>query len=124
MLWRHSKPRTLRPLWPCAPPLANGGNGQVQYLLAYMDLTGRGVPHYYLRAETYFRLASERRNTFGPTLLGELFEHGRGVPQNFSEAVWLYGLSAKVREPYGQARLATLYANGQGVDADPVNAFA
>ena len=57
--------------------MANGGNGQVQYLLAYMDLTGRGVPHYYLRAETYFRLASERRNTFGPTLLGELFEHGR-----------------------------------------------
>jgi hypothetical protein len=64
-------------------PLANGGNGQAQYLLAYMHLTGRGVPHDYLRAETYFRLASEQRNTSGQTLLGELFEHGRGVPKIF-----------------------------------------
>jgi len=105
-------------------PLANGGNGQAQYLLAYMHLTGRGVPHDYLRAETYFRLASEQRNTSGQTLLGELFEHGRGVPQNFSEAVWLYGLSVKQGDPYAQARLAMLYANGQGVDPDPVTPFA
>ena len=42
-----------------------------------MHLTGRSVPHDYLRAETYFRLASEQRNTSGQTLPGELFEHGR-----------------------------------------------
>jgi len=105
-------------------PLANGGNGQAQYLLAYMHLTGRGVPHDYLRAETYFRLASEQSNTSGQTLLGELFEQGRGVPQNFSEAVWLYGLSAKQGDAIAQARLARLYANGQGVATDPVTAFA
>ena len=67
-------------------PLANGGNGQAQYLLAHIHLTGRGVPHDYLRAdvphdylraETYFRLASEQRDMSGQTLLGELFENGR-----------------------------------------------
>ncbi|MBT4710271.1 MAG: sel1 repeat family protein [Alphaproteobacteria bacterium] len=105
-------------------PLANGGNGTAQYLLAYMHLTGRGVPHDYLRAETYFRLASEQRDTSGQTLLGALFEQGRGLPQNFSEAVWLYGLSAKSGDVVAQARLAALYAAGQGVDADPVTAFA
>jgi len=89
-------------------PLANGGNGAAQYLLAYMHLTGRGVPHDYLRAETYFRLASEQRDTSGQTLLGALFEQGRGLPQNYSESMWLYGLSAKSGDvcqwPRGRSR--------------------
>ena len=93
-------------------PLANGGNGTAQYLLAYMHLTGRGVPHDYLRAETYFRLASEQLDTSGQTLLGALFEQGRGLPQNYSESMWLYGLSAKSGDVVAQGKLAAMYANG------------
>jgi len=105
-------------------PLANGGDGQAQYLLAYMHLTGRGIPQDFLRAETYFRMASEQRNTSGQTLLAELFVQGRGVARNFSEAARLYGLSAKQGDAVAQARLAALYAAGNGVERDPVMAFA
>ena len=103
-------------------PLAEQGDGEAQYRLGDMYLSGEGVPQDYVEAVRWFRLAAEQGYAEAQDKLGAMYMDGQGVPQDYAEAARWYLLAAEQGETSAQFALGFVYGRGRGLTQDYVQA--
>lgn len=102
--------------------LAQGGDVQMQSLLAAMLLEGKGVPADPVKAALWFRRAAEQGFAAAQLNLGVLYESGAGITQSFTEAKSWYEKAVEQKFLPAFRNLAGMYAYGRGCTPDPVKA--
>lgn len=102
---------------------AERGDSVAQVRLAYLYLTGKGVPQDFGEAAKWNRKAAEKGHAAAQDWLGYLYETGKGVQQDFGEAATWYRRAAEQGESEAQRHLALLHAQGKGVAKDMAEAL-
>lgn len=103
--------------------LAEQGNPDAQYKLAWMYDFGTGVSENNTEAIKWYRLAAEQGHVSAQYNLGIIYDTGEGVSQNKITAVKWYKLAAKQGHALAQNNLGVMYENGEGVAQDRVLAY-
>ena len=104
-------------------PLAEQGNADAQFNLAFLYRNGQGVPRDNAEAGRWFRLAAEQGDADAQYNLAFIYDTGAGVAQDEAAAVRWYRLAAEQGHAAAQYNLGVKYQNGQGVlqnDAEAV----
>ncbi len=97
------------------PPLAQAGDRVAQYYLARMYYSGIVVAEDRAEAARWARMAAERNQPGGQTLLAEMYDGGTGgLVQNSLEATYYYRLAADQGYALAQAYLGSSYEFGVG----------
>jgi hypothetical protein len=104
-------------------PLAQRGDADARFLLAFMYEKGRGVTQDYPEAVTWYRMAAEQGLAMAQVNLGLMYREGRGVAKDYQQAVKWFRMAAEQGSSKGQGNLGELYAYGQGVPQDYVQAY-
>jgi TPR repeat protein len=104
-------------------PLAQRGDVDARFLLAFMYEKGRGVPQDYPEALTWYRMAAEQGLAMAQVNLGLMYSEGRGVAKDYQDAVKWFRMAAEQGSSKGQGNLGEMYAYGQGVPQDYVRAY-
>jgi len=78
-------------------PLANQGDAGAQYSLGRLYAKGEGVPHDYVEAATWYRLAADQGHGAAQFDLADLYKYGKGVPQGFVQAYMWWSVAAAIQ---------------------------
>lgn len=103
--------------------LAEQGDREAQYNLAFLYKQGKGVMEDKGKAAEWFRKAADQGLADAQYQLGNMYDKGDGVAQNASYAFVWYRMAAQQGDPLSQTNLGVLYANGEGVRQDLVMAY-
>jgi len=76
--------------------LAEQGNRDAQFGLAYMYYNGQGVPQDYSEAAKWFRKAADQGNVDAQFRLGFMYYYGQGVPKDYIQAHMWFNLCAAI----------------------------
>lgn len=98
--------------------LAENGNAQAQFALAFMYDKGEDVAQDYSEAARWYRGASRQGIAFAQYRLGQLYELGQGLPTDRKQAVDWYRKAAEQGFAKAQYKLGDSYALGLGVRQD------
>lgn len=96
--------------------LADGGDAQAQFELAWLYTNGLGTEKNLENAALYFSKAAEQAHVEAQHKLGQLYLYGQGVTQSYVQAItWL---TAAAQQGYGESQfiLGQLYLKGEGTD--------
>jgi TPR repeat protein len=104
-------------------PLAEKGDADAQWNLAFIYIQGEGVSQDYAEALRLLRLSAAQGNPSGQAILGGLYFGGNGVAQDNIEALRLFRLSAEQGNALGELSLGYMYEQGNGVTKDSVRAY-
>jgi len=104
-------------------PLAEQGDSVAQHHLAWLYLTGRGVPQDNEEAIRWLRKAAEQKNSDAQTNLGSLYLLGDTIPQDYTEARKWLRTAAALGNSHAQTKLGIMYEDGHGVPQDRVQAL-
>jgi S1-C subfamily serine protease len=74
--------------------MAEKGDAEAQYLVAYLYDDGLGVPHDLTEAAHWYRMAAEQNHTYAQFNLGILYADGIGVPRDPVESYRWFMLAA------------------------------
>jgi uncharacterized protein len=99
-------------------PLAEQGNAVAQTKLAFMYLSGSGVPKDNETAVKWLQLAADQGDVLGQVGLGGLYLVGHGVPKDYAIAAKWFRLAAEQKDSFAQRSLGRMYAKGLGVPQD------
>ena len=80
-------------------PLAEPGDGEAQYRLGHVYLSGEGVPQDYAEAVMWFRLAAEQGCAEAQSQLGLMYYYGEGVTPDHVQAHMWFNLAATGMPP-------------------------
>ena len=95
-------------------PLADDGEVEAQFYMAYMYETGKGVERDDGKAAEYYHLAADQGHDRAQFNLGLAFERGRGVEQDLAQSLEWYLLAANQGFPRAQYKVAEMYFAGSG----------
>jgi uncharacterized protein len=98
--------------------LAEQGDAEAQYELAFLHYAGLGVPEDQAEAARLYRLAAEQGMAEAKLWLGFLYQVGLGVEEDPTEAARWYALAAAQGNEHAQASLGGMYEVGEGVPQD------
>lgn len=94
------------------------------FLFGYMHLFGKGLEQDYVKAESYFKRASEAGFNGATFRLGKMYREGHpGVPKQTALAFKLISQAAENGGPNAQFNLAQMYENGEGTKINWEKAF-
>lgn len=94
------------------------------FLFGYMYLFGKGLEKDPVKAESYFKRASEAGFNGATFRLGKMYREGHpGVPKQTSLAFELMSQAAEKGGPNAQFNLAQMIENGEGTEVDLNRAF-
>ncbi len=96
--------------------MAKGGDGEAQYNLGVLYMTGTGVPASDTEAHKWFLIAAQNGHKAAQFEVGKLFENGRGAPASQAMAVQWIQKSARQGYPPAQMDLGLKYLSGTGVE--------
>lgn len=96
--------------------LADEGDTQSQFELAWLYTNGLGTEKNLEQAAFYFSKAAEAGHTESQHKLAQLYFYGQGVTQSYSEAVRWFTLAAEQGNGESQLFLGQLYLKGEGTD--------
>ncbi len=99
-------------------PLAEQGQMNAQFTLAWMYDNGEGVSQDKGQAVRWYRKAAEQGHADAQYNLGSLYTRGDGVNQDKGQAVHWYRKAAEQGDPDAQFNLGVMYATGEGVSQD------
>lgn len=99
-------------------PLAESGNGEVQFYVGEMYRFGQGVPRDLDEAYRWLTLAAENGNVGAQSTLGTLLFLGFGRPKDLQESTRYYRLAAEQGDAFAQYALGVALAAGDGVVQD------
>ena len=103
-------------------PLAEHGDVDAQYYLAWMYVSGKGVPQDYETGIKLLKLAAENGNHYAQYDLGGLYNKGKGVKRDRKAGAKWIKLSAEQGYNWAQLAMATIYKDGRGVIQDNIYA--
>ncbi len=103
-------------------PIANGGDPNAQFNVAFIYGNGLGVPQDYAKAVKWYRLAAEQGYANAQFNLGVMYDKGLSVPPDYAEAMRWYRLAAEQGNASAQYNLGLIYYFGKGVATDNVQA--
>jgi TPR repeat protein len=115
--WRRGEYATAYRLW---GPIADKGDPDAQFYLAFMNEYGQGVPRNSVEATKWYRKAADQQHAVAQFSLGMMYANGEGVPHSDSEAAQWYRLAADQGLAGAQFNLGIMYAEGKGVPQDHV----
>lgn len=95
--------------------LAESGDAQAQFALAFMYDKGESIRRDYAAAAKWYRSAARQGIAFAQYRLGQLYELGQGVSRDREQAVELYREAADQGFSKAQYKLGDSYAHGLGV---------
>jgi TPR repeat protein len=104
-------------------PLAAGGDGRAQGILAQLYQGKTGVPRDTAKALEWARKSVAQKDPDGEIALSFLYLTGDGVPKDEVQAVALMRRAAAQNNAEAKLRLGIMYLDGQGVARDPVLAW-
>jgi TPR repeat protein len=90
-------------------PLAEQGDVEAQSELSWLYKNGQGIPHDYVEAIKWGRLAAEKGHMGAQSRLGFSYFSGDGAPQNYQEAAKWYRLAAQQGNSLAMEKLGELY---------------
>jgi TPR repeat protein len=94
------------------------------FLFGYMHLFGKGLEQDYVKAESYFKRASDAGFNGARFRLGKMYREGHpGVPKQTALAFKLISQAAEKGGPNAQFNLAQMYENGEGTQVDLHRSF-
>jgi TPR repeat protein len=94
------------------------------FLFGYMYLFGKGLDKDPVKAESYFKRASEAGFNGATFRLGKMYREGHpGVPKQTALAFELISQAAEKGGPNAQFNLAQMIENGEGTEVDLNRAF-
>ena len=94
------------------------------FLFGYMYLFGKGLDKDPVKAESYFKRASEAGFNGATFRLGKMYREGHpGVPKKTALAFELISQAAEQGGPNAQFNLAQMIENGEGTEVDLNRAF-
>ncbi len=67
-------------------PLAEDGDADARFILGLMYATGEGVPHDYVEAMRWYRLAAEQGYAAAQFNLADMYKYGKGATQDYVQA--------------------------------------
>ncbi len=67
-------------------PLAEQGDAGALFILGLMYSKGEGVPHDYVEAMRWYRLAAEQGHSAAQFNLADMYKYGKGVTQDYVQA--------------------------------------
>ena len=103
--------------------LAESGDVEAQFYLAFMYANGNEVPQNDKTAVKWWTKAAEQGLAEAQYNLGLMYAKGRVVPQNYKTAVKWYTKAAELGHAKAQSNLGTMYDNGEGVLSSNVKAY-
>mgnify|MGYP001217690975 CR=1 FL=1 len=103
--------------------LAESGDVEAQFYLAFMYANGNEVPQNDKTAVKWWTKAAEQGLAEAQYNLGLMYAKGRVVPQNYKTAVKWYTKAAEQGYAEAQFKLGVKYANGKGVRSSNVKAY-
>ena len=104
--------------------LAEQGNAEAQFNLAYRYVAGRGVPQDGAEAVRWWRAAADQGHAGSRVAIAVMYSGGLlGVTQDEAEAVRWFRLAADQGKATAQRYLGFMYADGDGVPQDDVTAY-
>jgi serine/threonine protein kinase/TPR repeat protein len=101
-----------------AQPLAESGDRDAQFGLAWLYDKGFGVDRNEERAAAWYQKAAEKGHLLAQLNVGDLYEAGAGVPQSYEQALKWYKRAAEQGNPEAQYFVGFYYDKGQGTQQD------
>jgi serine/threonine protein kinase/TPR repeat protein len=99
-------------------PLAESGDRDAQFGLAWLYDKGFGVERNEERAAAWYQKAAEKGHLLAQLNVGDLYEAGAGVPQSYEQALKWYKRAAEQGNPEAQYFVGFYYDKGQGTQQD------
>jgi eukaryotic-like serine/threonine-protein kinase len=99
-------------------PLAESGDRDAQFGLAWLYDKGFGVDRNEERAAAWYQKAAEKGHLLAQLNVGDLYEAGAGVPQSYEQALKWYKRAAEQGNPEAQYFVGFYYDKGQGTQQD------
>jgi serine/threonine-protein kinase len=101
-----------------AGPLAESGDRDGQFGLAWLYDKGFGVERNEEKAATWYQKAAEKGHLLAQLNVGDLYEAGVGVPQSYEQALKWYKRAAEQGNAEAQYFVGFYYDKGQGTQQD------
>ncbi len=101
--------KAARILW----PLANSGDAQAQYYLAYLMDSGQGLGRDVATAAGFYRKSADQDYLPAIVYMGYISSVGRGILKDEKEAFRWYTRGAQMGDAIAQNNLATMLRNGR-----------
>jgi serine/threonine-protein kinase len=101
-----------------AQPLAESGDRDAQFGLAWLYDKGFGVERSEERAAAWYQKAADKGHLLAQLNVGDLYEAGAGVPQSYEQALKWYKRAAEQGNPEAQYFVGFYYDKGQGTQQD------
>ena len=98
--------------------LADKGEVEAKFYLAFCYANGQGVPQDYSKAVYWYEKAADQGFALAQNNLGIFYENGLGVAQDYSKAVYWYEKAADQNFTQAQYNFGNCYYNGSGVPQD------
>jgi len=99
-------------------PLAEQGDADAQYTLAWMFESGKGVTADLNKAIYWYKKSSQQGNLAAQYVLATLYEKGAGIAQDNKEALSYYMLAAKQGDPTSQFQVGYYFHHAIGTSQD------
>ncbi len=104
-------------------PLANKGNINAQFNLAWMYEEGKGVVKDYQQAIIWYTKAAQQGDVKSQTNLGVIYANENNTLRDYKLALIWFTKSANKGDASAQNNLAWMYETGKGVDKDNYQAI-
>ncbi|MGO4339923.1 tetratricopeptide repeat protein [Labrys sp. KB_33_2] len=91
--------------------------------MAFLYLTGQGVPRDYRQALILYQKGAEKGLSLSENAIGYIYQRGNGVPQDYTEAMRWYQKAADHGHAPAQTSIGYLYLYGQGVPTNQTEAM-
>lgn len=98
--------------FPLFKQLAKHGYANIQYYLAFMYHTGKGITQNYQQAAYWYEKAAEQGIKSAHNNLGAMYEGGEGIGRDLSKAKYYYGLACDGGDNKGCENYAKLDKQG------------
>ncbi len=95
--------------------LANAGDANAQFIVAYMYSIGEGVPSNIQQAVKWYVNAANNGDVDAQLALGKMYYLGGLVAKDKKEAFFWYYKAANKGSVYAQSQIGNMYRNGEGV---------
>ncbi|MBX3073117.1 caspase family protein [Candidatus Obscuribacterales bacterium] len=93
------------------------------FVLACMNLQGKGVPKNLTAAFELFKACANKGHSSSQNNLGFMFEEGVGTKKDLKQAMTWYQTAADYNNPNGLCNLGNMIEHGRGVPANPEQAY-
>lgn len=93
------------------------------FILACMNLQGKGVPKNQAAAFELFKACANKGHSGSQNNLGFMFEEGIGTKKDLKQAMTWYQKAADYNNANGVCNLANMIEHGRGVPANPDQAY-